>query len=448
MAWKQNPDTGESYQVPDATPGAGTETGYQAPSTAKPKAVPKFSGPWTPPPATAAATGPVLPPSTAPIFPPDPKQAIAFNGGQQHFNPTTSPFGMDMSNPGVLEQMWDNNQNLWFQSPSTDWVSKQLPEFQDPWFSEGFNQNLATKFSSPGNGQTYYNGLLGKNNTPVENNIAKGYQGGNNAKDAFNLTGSRIPGSLKPQFDAYYDRMKQKTMGDVASQGAARGAYGSSANLNGSIGAALDVEAQRAKAATDFSLQDSANQRQWLDSYATQGRAADLTGLESFDRDIAGAKYGLDKDKTLADIAFRADDAELNRGRAASQFATDADTTKKGRLDSGISTAFGLDASQLSRLQGAFGAATTTQQAHDKRVNDLYNSVSGLSSDAQQFVSDYYQKILSGDAGMSDSELQTMVAQAADQRGWDQQTQERILQGLKIAADFYTGQKSSSEAKG
>src|SRR5678815_5753688 len=41
--------------------------------------------------------------------------------GKIGYTPTTSPYGQDMSNPGVQEQFWNQNQKLWtngaFQGP-------------------------------------------------------------------------------------------------------------------------------------------------------------------------------------------------------------------------------------------------------------------------------------------------------------------------------------------
>src|SRR5687767_14740201 len=41
--------------------------------------------------------------------------------GANGYTPTTAPYGMDQTNPGVQEQFWNQNQNLWtkgaFQGP-------------------------------------------------------------------------------------------------------------------------------------------------------------------------------------------------------------------------------------------------------------------------------------------------------------------------------------------
>lgn len=382
--------------------------------------VPKFSGPWVPPVPEPTAPNPVGP---------------------------AAPNGFDMSMPGATEMQWDATKDKWNSSPTLDWAQQQLPQFQDPWAGENqISQSMGQPVSMQG--AQYWNGVQGKGNTEVENQMAAGYQGGNNALSAFNQTQSALPGSLQPQFDAYYDRMAQKNMSNVNSQAAARGAYGSNTALNGAIGAGLDAEAQRAKAATDFSLQDSANQRNWMDTLGTQARNADQTGLDAFGANQKAAQFGLDKTKTMSDIAFGVDDRQLDRDKFGLDQARTLDELKGKRLDSGISTAFGVDQGWTGRLAGAQNASSTAQRAREGRIGQLYNDQVGMSNDVQSFLKDNYDAILGGDTAMSDNELQTMIAQQADQRGWDQQTQERIFRDAKATADLITGKKNAAAAGG
>lgn len=425
-----------------ATPPSGQKT-VPSSNTSLTTAAPVTTNPQPTPPPTASTQAPVLPPSTAPIFPEGP----SYGGGNTTYKPTTAPYGFDQSMPGVNEQFWSNNQNMWFDTPGLDWVNGQLPQFEDPWAGE---QAIAGSMGNQGSryGADYWEGVSGSMNSPSEQAVGKGYTDPNLARLAFDRMGSALPGSLQPQFDAYYDRMKDKVMSDVNSQSAARGAYGSNTSLNNSIGAGLDMEAQRAKASTDFMLDDSANQRDWLTAYGQQGRAADLSGLGAYGANLEGAKHGLDKTKTLADIAFAADESELNRDKFNVDRARTLDDLQRSRLDSGISTAFGLDDSYRGRLEGAFKASDTAQGSRDDRVNTLYNQISGFSGDVQSFLMDNYDALLGGDMQMSDQELQTMIAQAADERGWDQQQQERIFRDAKAAMDILTSKKNAGEAAG
>jgi len=419
--------------------------------------VPEYSGPPPPPgaPAATPGVGPTLPPSTGPIFPPNQGgpggniggSPIAFNGGT--YNPTTAPYGFDMSAPGVGEQFWNQNQDLWFQSPSLDWVDSALPQFQDPWYGETWNQDNMSGIGAPGAGQQYWNGVKGDFNSMsgAESAISGGYKGPNNAQEAYNMTKGMLPGSLQPQFDSYYDRMKDKVMSDVNSQSAARGAYGSNTALNNTIGAGLDVEAQRAKAATDFSLADSANQMGWQGLLGNQARGADLSGLGIFGSNLQASNYGLDKARLGGDLAFRAEEMDYNKDRTMSDIAFGIDDARRNRLDSGISTAFGSDAAHRGRLDTAFDASNRTQDQREDRVGGLYSDVSDFSGDVMGFFEQNYDQILNADEATFDEMMNTMISQTADQRGWDQQQQERIMRDAKAIYDMIKGTQTQGVEK-
>jgi len=402
----------------------GTKAGGQPGAS---NGVPAWSGPmpstYTPPGQT-----PPLPPGTVPSYVgafsgnvplPTGQGPMAFGVQGQHFNPTNAPYGFDMTQPGQGEQFWNNNQQLWLDSPSLDWVDSNLKNFDEPWQGEQFVSDMLSSIGGKGAGQQYWNGVGGNSNT---------YQGPNNAQTAFDMTKSQMPGSLQPKFDAYYDRMKDKVMSDVNSQSAARGVYGSNSALNNSIGAGLDIEAQRAKAATDFAFEDSANQRAWADSLSGQGRSADLSGTDAFRANLDAQKFDVDKFSTLGDLAFGLDDS------------------KASRLGAGVSTAFGSDDRHRGRLSDAFSGANTAQDQREERINKLYGQTSDFSNDTVDFLSDYYDQILGGDGAMSDQELQTLIAQTADQRGWDEQTRERIFRDAKAVIDAKNGKTNADEA--
>lgn len=434
-------------------PMSGPRRGSTSPST--PKTVPANS----PPLATAAPVttnpqpapppppqAPQLPPAqNGPIFPENPQ---GLSGGAVSYNPTTAPYGFDQSMPGVREQMWSKNQNMWFDTPQLDWADGLLPQFEDPWTGEGSIEGSLGDKGSDAMGQ-YWAGVSGSMNSPTgaEQAVSKGYNDPNLARLAFDRMGASLPGSFQPKFDAFYDRMHDKVMSDVNAQSAARGSYGSNAALNNSIGAGLDVEANRSKAHTDFMLADSENQRNWLNMYGQQGRYADLSGQGAYNANVEGAKYGLDKTKTLGELAFKADESELARDKLELEKGRTLDELKRNRLDSGISTAFGLDDHERARLEGSFREAGASQEARRVRINDALSQVGSFEKDTQDFVMDNFDALLGGDTQMSDQELQTMIAQAADQRGWDQQQQERIFRDAKTLLDMKNGSKNAAEAK-
>lgn len=353
------------------------------------------------------------------------------------YNPTTAPFGYDMSAPGVREQFWNQNQGKWFDTPGADWVDTQLPQFETPWQGELTGSQIAGTIAQPGAGQQYWNGVQGQANTMTgaEKSISGGYKGANNAESAFNLTGTQLPGSLQPQFDAYYDRMKQKAMSDVNAQGAARGSYGSNASLNNSIGAGLDIEAARAKAATDFALDDSANQRQWLDSYANQGRNADLSGQGAFGLDIEASKYGLDKTETLGDLAFKAEQMDFDKKKESADLAFDVDDHRLERVTTGMDAGLKSDELRGRRLNDAFGAAGDTQNAREDRVNNLFGAQKDLSNDVIQFAQENWNELMNADGTLNEQAIEALIAKTGDERGWNEQQREVFARDLKSGAE-------------
>jgi hypothetical protein len=355
---------------------------------------------------------------------------------------------MDMTAPGVGEQMQQSLQDKWLNSPNMDWVHDNvLPQLKSPLAGEQAVQGSLSDKGSHFTGD-YYEGVQGAMNTPVENKVNAGYNDPNLAKAAFGQIQSSLPGSLQPQFDKYYDRMHDKAVSDVNAQGAARGSYGSNASLNNSIGAGLDVEAQRAKAATDFSLADSANQRDWMSLLGSQGSAADTSGVNAYNANVAGAQYGLDKTKTLGDIAFNADKAETERGRLDLDKGRTLDEMTLGRLGAGTAAAFGMEGFHQSGLTGAQSAATTAQTSRENRITTLMNQIGSFGNDVQNFIMENQNTLLGGDKQMSDDELQTMFSKYADERGWSQQQKDENWRGFKAAMDIVKGSETAGAAGG
>lgn len=350
-----------------------------------------------------------------------------------------------MSTPGVNEEFWGNNQNLWFESPQLDWVDSQLPQFQDPWSGEQQVAGMIPGMGNAGAGQQFWNGVGGSFNS-MGKGLSNGYTGPNNSQEAYDITKGMLPGSMQPQFDQYYDRMKDKVMSDVNSQSAARGAYGSNTALNNTIGAGLDIEAQRAKANTDFMLADSANQRDWQGVLGNQGRAADLSGLGIFDSKLRGANYDLDKMGVFGDLAFKSEGMDFDKKSKQAELAFGLDDQKLERLGAGISTAFNSDTAHRGRLNDAFDASNVTQGNREDRVNTLYNQTTDFSNDVMSYVMENYDNILSGDQAAFEAQIEAMLGTTADQRGWDDQTKERIWRDAKGIADLLFKSKEAGGA--
>lgn len=359
-------------------------------------------------------------------------QPIAWNGG--YIDPSEAPFGFDLMAPGVNDQFWMNNQDKWFTSPQMDWVDSLLPQFQDPWKGEQTVSGIVDNIAKPGAGQDFWAGVQGSFNT-MGAGLDKGYTGPNNSQLAFDMTKDMLPGSMQPQFDAYYDRMKQKAMSDVNSQSAARGAYGSNAALNNSIGAGIDVEAQRAKAATDFMLADSANQMNWQGLLGNQGRAADLTGLAGFDSRLRGAQFGLDKTRLGGELAFKAEGMDFDKNKTQAELAFGLDDQKLERLGAGISTAINSHQARRGQLNDAFDASNIVQQNRDNDVKYLSQEVEQFTNDVQGYVMQNLDKLLGMDQQAMEAELEAMLAKTADERGWDQYTTERARRDVMDAVE-------------
>lgn len=436
----QNPQQNRPQYPANPAPSSKLPSQRQKPSVPEYQGPPIPAAPATPPPGTPPV-GPTLPPNNnGPIFPQDPAQPISFNGG--YFNPTEAPYGFDQSSPGVVEQFWGNNQNLWFNSPQLDWVDSMLPQFEDPWAGEQQVAGMMGSIANPGAGQQYWNGAQGTFNA-MGNSLQSGYTGPNNSQTAFDMTKGMLPGSFQPQFDAYYDRMKDKVMSDVNSQAAARGAYGSNTALNNTIGAGLDIEAQRAKAATDFMFQDSANQMAWQGLLGNQGRNADLTGLGIFGSKVAGNQFQLDKMKTAGDLAFRSEEMDLDKKRTQADLAFGLDDQRLERMGAGISTAFNSQQAHRGQLNDAFDAANIVDNERDERINTLYEQNADFTNDVQNFLAENYEAILGGDSEAVEAQIMSMISQAADQRGWDQYQTERIMRDATEAIEAISKAKEA-----
>lgn len=409
--------------------------------------VPEYSGPSVPaaPTTPPPGVGPQVGAGNGPIFPQDPPQQIAFNGSQ--YNPTTAPFGFDQSQPGQVEQMWGNNQNLWFNSPQLDWVDSQIPKFEDPWAGEQKVAGIVDTIGNPGAGQQFWNGVGGSFNT-MGKGLSNGYTGPNNSQEAYDMTKGMLPGSMQPKFDKYYDRMKDKVMGDVNAESASRGAYGSNAALNGSIGAGLDVEAQRAKAETDFMLADSQNQMNWQGMLGNQGRNADLTGLGTFGTKLQGANYDLNKLGTFGDLAFKSEGMNLDKQKTQADLAFGMDDQALERMGAGISTAFNSQQAHRGQLNDAFDAANIVDNERDERIETQYGHVEDFSNDLLNYFSQNYDQILSGDRESADQQIEAMISQAVDERGYDQYQAERIRRDAKDMLDTFFKNKAAGNPLG
>lgn len=426
MGWKQNPDTGESYWVEETQNLAPVQSKkqYEQSKTQPPafQGTPEF---W----AGQAAQQDTKPaPASVPSQNwwerPQPTQ-----GASGHFN-TAAPFGTDQSMPGVAEQNWEYNQDKWYQSPQLDWANTQMQQFGTPGYGEQYNEQQMGQYGKPGQGQQYWNQVQGKFNEKGQ------YNNPNLASESYQRTVKNLPGSIQSTFDSAFDRAREKSVGAANQQASARGAYGSSAALNGVNSVITDIEAQRANRAGDFALQDSANQRQWLDSAANQGRSADLSGLGIFGANLSGLGQ-------FADMAFRAEGADLDRDKFSSSVASGIDDARNARLGMGIDSALGIDSANLSRLNSGNNAAVAAQAARDNRVNDVIGNNRGFQNDITGFLSDQLNNVFSGDQEAFNQWLESIPAVTLNDKNDAERTQERVYRDGKTVADVATGRSQS-----
>jgi hypothetical protein len=221
-------------------------------------------------------------------------------------------------------------------------------------YQQYYDQN-ASSFGAPGAGAQYWEGLNG-----AQNQFTQGYQGGNNAQAAFDQFNQAIPGSIQPQFDAAYDRALDKGVSRMNTEAGARGSYGSSAALTGVGGVIADVEAARAKEASNFALADSENQRAWQQGVANAARGADLTGLSAFDSG-AGAMT------QFGDLSLGVGKERLQRDEFVTRAALDAQQAQQDRIAQGAELAFGQSEENIAATGMGYNLATGADVSYRDR---------------------------------------------------------------------------------
>lgn len=255
----------------------------------------------------AAPTGNVAPPVASP--------------NQNGYTPTTAPHGMDQSNPGVNQQFWNQNQNLWTKGA----------------------------FQPPGQGQQFWN--------QVQGGFNKGAQ------------------DLTPQFNQYYDQARDSATGEANKQAAARGVYGSSQALNNVGNIAANVEGQRAKASTDFMFGNAANQRANLGQYGDLAFGAEGLGNQQRGLDLQGLNSAFSASNTAENNRSNQIQGQFDNAFRQQQAAL-------GFLGQGYDAAIGNDASIYGGATNAGPAATgyaLNQQAQNRSQNSQdFSNILGL----------------------------------------------------------------------
>jgi hypothetical protein len=364
---------------------------------------------------------------------PTPQNQQPQQKGQQSYNPTQSPYGMDQTQQGVGEQYWSNNQQKWGNSPQMDWASSQLPKFEQPGFGEAFNQKNIKQFGKAGQGQQFWNQVQGKFNTQGQ------YGGPNLAAESYNRTVGAIPGSLQPTFDKAFDRAKETAVGDANSQAAARGAYGSSQALNNVGNVITDIEAKRADRASQFALQDSQNQAAWQGLAGQQGRAADQSEMGGFGTNLQGIQ-------SFGDMAFNAENQDLNRDRFASGVGFGIQDQGFSRVGQGINAAMNLDSADLNRTNSGFQASMGAQDQRDGRIQGAFDNTRNMQNDLTGFFGGQYDQLFGADYAAQQDAMNAGLGLTAEARNQGYRDQERMRQAGSDAIGAYTGITQAQEA--
>lgn len=352
----------------------------------------------------------------------DQPQQPPTQGSSGHYN-TTAPYGMDQSMPGVAEQNWEYNQDKWYQQPQLDWASAQMESFGNEGFGEQHNKSNIGQYGAPGQGQQYWNKVQGSFNEKGN------YNDPNLAAESYQRTVQNLPGSIQPTFDAAFDRARDKSVGAANQQASARGSYGSSAALNGVNSVITDIEAQRANRAGDFALQDSANQRQWLDSAANQGRSADLSSLGAFGANLSGMQQ-------FGDMAFRAEGADLARDQFASGVANGIQDSAQGRIGTGIDYAMGIDNAELNRINSGFNASGAAQGYRDNRIQGGLDNTRNFQNDMTGFLSDQFNNVFGGDQEAFQQWMDSVMGVTQNNKNDAERGQERTYRDGQALADM------------
>lgn len=259
---------------------------------------------------------------------------------------------MDITSRGAGENWWKNNRNrLNDPSLSEQNAAGATERLSGLTASEQFaNQNRAT-FSGPTASQGEF--------------ASMGQQGATALDQARGAMGDM------PNFDAFYDRARERQAGGINDQLAARGGYGSSAGLDQLSQGMSDLNAAQANREADFAMsqvQQTLDAAGMSDTLNMQGQELRLTGAGQADiqqqgmlglgLDAAGqSDVNLQGQQTgLADILLGSDEANLGRFDAGLRGSTGAQNLKEGRVGLGYDIQSGATRDFLNTLGPSLAA--------------------------------------------------------------------------------------------
>lgn len=301
--------------------------------------------------------------------PPDPYAGQRFGG--MSMGPIQQPQGFDMSSPGAAEQYFGMNQ-----------MRYMAPGQGMQWW-----QNQGGQYGNQGAGEQHWDQVKGKFGGPTQSeSYFKDYEQ--------NL----------PEFGAYYDRAKERTMGDMNSQLAGRGAYGSSVGLDQLGQSVTDLEAHRANREADYMM----NQ----------------------------ARLG-------GQLAGQADSQRLAQLGLGGQMANQAQQLMLSRLGQAGQMAMGVDATDLSRLNAGMNAAMGAQGQRRTRGRDYMSDMFNPSQMLMGQVGGQLENLLRGDQDLLQQMIEAALGLGKERQGQDyrgqKQHREDFDQVMGVVGSFMGG---------
>lgn len=257
---------------------------------------------------------------------------------------TFAPEGIDQTNMGVGEQLWDNRQDDFFAPGRAEgYMDANKSTFAQPGFGETVGKEVSDRLGEGGAGTKYWEGLQGKYGKGGPSYVQDAYKGFDAAVD--------------PNLGGYYDRAFQQASQGINKQLAARGQFGSSAGMQQLGNVATGLNAERANREAAYGL----------DRFRTQmGAASAASGDE------------LSWTQGLGDIAFKAGDENRAYLGDRAAVASGVQSQEQGRVGQGFGQASVVDSFNLQNRNSGFANAFEAQGKRDNRIQQGFDNQIGF----------------------------------------------------------------------
>lgn len=273
----------------------------------------------------------------------DNKQRIDFSNAMGR---TSAPRGLDQTNQGVGEQLWDIRQDDFFRpGEASQFSAANKGAYTTQGFGETRGTEVSNELAKGGAGEKYWEGIQGRYNNG----------GPDYVQDAY----GSFDAAVDPGLGSYYDRAFQQASQGINKQLAARGQYGSSAGMQQLGNVATGLGAERANREAAYGLE----------RFRTKmGAAATASGDER--AWVQG----------LGDMAFRAGDERRAYLGDSASVAAGVQGQGFDRLGQGYSQAAQNDQFGLANRNSGFAQAFGAQDRRDNRIQQGFDNQIGFSS--------------------------------------------------------------------